>query len=62
MRCAGLTILVRDGQLLCRPIFGNLFLTAAGYEHLLGLTAAELERRFGEGYGARVTFGSGTGT
>jgi Dyp-type peroxidase family len=40
-------------------LFGNLFLTAAGYEHLLGLTAAELERRFGEDHGARVTFRAG---
>ena len=40
-------------------LFGNLFLTAAGYEHLLGLTAAELERRFGEGDEARVTFRAG---
>ena len=40
-------------------LFGNLFLTAAGYEHLLGLTAAELERRFGEGDEPCVTFRAG---
>jgi Dyp-type peroxidase family len=40
-------------------LFGNLFLTAAGYERLLGLTEADLERRFPEGEGARVTSRAG---
>ena len=40
-------------------LFGNLFLTAAGYEHLLGLTTAELERRFSEGDETPVTFRAG---
>ena len=41
------------------PLSGNLFLTAAGYERLLGLTETDLERRFPEGQGARVTFRAG---
>jgi Dyp-type peroxidase family len=40
-------------------IFANLFLTAAGYEYLLGLMADDLELRFSGSQGGCVTFWAG---